>query len=167
MTQKLGSILYSRQKETPKTYTKWKAVTGRRGQDKKIIDYFFFGGQKGSIRQITSLVLARKFQTDQLRLYSWERWKLLLVQVLSWSGDMGIALSDSIGGLLAIFKQFAPFDQTVSLTERCHKKLRHQCPFSATSLQFSLLLILCVIFTGHGVWVFFYLANNLSGIHRS
>lgn len=46
MTQKLGSILSSRYKETPKTYTKWKAVTGRRGPDKKIVDYFFFGGQK-------------------------------------------------------------------------------------------------------------------------
>ena len=125
---KIGQHPIQQIEETPKRYTKWKAIIGRKGQDKKIVDYFFFGGQKGSIRQITSLVWTRKFQTDQLRLYSWERWKLQLVQASSWFGDMSLALSDSIGGLLAIFKQFAPFNQPVSLTERCHKKLRHQCP---------------------------------------
>ena len=37
-----------------------------------------FGGWQASIRQITSLVLTRKFPTDWLRLRSWERLKLQL-----------------------------------------------------------------------------------------
>ena len=43
----------------------------------------FFGGWMGSVRQVTSLLLTGKFQTDWLRLHSWERLKLQLGQVLS------------------------------------------------------------------------------------
>ena len=43
----------------------------------------FFEGTKGSMRYITSLVLARKFQTDWLRLHSWGRLKLQLGKVLN------------------------------------------------------------------------------------
>ena len=52
------------------------------GTRKRIISSFF-GGQVGSLRLITSLLLTRKFQTVWLRLHSWERLKLQLGQVLS------------------------------------------------------------------------------------
>ena len=43
----------------------------------------FFEGTKGSMRHITSLVLARKFQTDSLRLHPWGRLTLHLGKVLN------------------------------------------------------------------------------------
>jgi len=50
----------------------------REGIRKEWVTSSSFGGWEGSMWQITSLVLAGKFQTDQLRLYSWGRLKLQL-----------------------------------------------------------------------------------------
>ena len=45
-------------------------LSGTKGSIREITSSSF-GAKKGSIWQITSLVLTRKFQTDWLRLYSW------------------------------------------------------------------------------------------------
>ena len=58
-------------------------------QGKIRLPYLSLRGWKGSLRQITSLVLTRKFQTEQFRLYSWGRLRLQLGYVLSldlWHG---------------------------------------------------------------------------------
>lgn len=59
------------------------------GQGKIRLPYLSLRGWKGSLRQITSLELTRKFQTEQFRLYSWGRLRLQLGCVLSldpWHG---------------------------------------------------------------------------------
>ena len=77
-----GGIPSREQKGAPKSYTKRKAFKDREvGSPEEKHGLFLarsppFGGQKGSIRWITSLVLTKKFQTDWLRLLSEGRLKL-------------------------------------------------------------------------------------------
>ena len=52
-------------------------------QGKIRLPYLSLRGWNGSLRQITSLVLTRKFQTEQFRLYSWGRLRLQLGYILS------------------------------------------------------------------------------------
>ena len=113
MIHESGSIPSSKQKGAPRSQTKWKTLLGKKRQIKEVIlakNRWFqtrlpsFGGQWGSIKQNSLLVLTRKFQTDCARLRSWERLNVISLSIKAWFHDMGLRTSDSIWGLLSLFK---------------------------------------------------------------
>ena len=64
-----------------------------------------FGGWKGFLEQITSLVLTRLFQIDWLKVtFLAEGETAVRLGIKSWFADMGLSTSDSIWGLLPLFK---------------------------------------------------------------
>lgn len=74
-----GSIPSREQKGAPQSYRKGQAFKGRGRWDTEVLKKknglflarsLSFGGEKESVRWITSLVLTEKFQTDQVRLHS-------------------------------------------------------------------------------------------------
>lgn len=67
MVHKLGNILFSKWRGALRSYTKWKAFIDR--QDKKVKSELFqersFSlSRSQGVRQVSSLVLTRKFQTS-------------------------------------------------------------------------------------------------------
>ena len=63
-----------------------------------------FGRRQGSIRWVTSQVLARKFQTGLVKItFLGEAETAVRLGIRSWFADMGLSTSDSILGLLSLF----------------------------------------------------------------
>lgn len=57
-----------------------------------LISLIFLRGMEGSVWQITSLKLSRKFQIDWLRLHSWkEVERVVTLGMKTWFGDVSLA----------------------------------------------------------------------------
>lgn len=71
---------------------------------RKEITSSFFGGQKWSVRWVTSLVLIKRFQIDCLQVTFLGKVETVIrSDIKSWFADVGFSTSDSILGLLYLF----------------------------------------------------------------